>query len=246
MSHYRSVTLLQVPQSTKKYYIGLMNHRANNEERPISHKASVVFRNYPNNATECENLPLYSYETTVGSNLFIDHEPRTRAELKCAEIGEQAARELEPRKISSSREIRGFGMRMNTTLQWAHREHDGINRSNTKLNKHWIDNSSLSYEEKQNSNRNTPDISVQKVNKVRYESHLKDLTEWAALKPSVTTARLQRMHDSCRASTGAAFVKTTGRLTDTARARALAELEAMDVEGGDNGAGNDHENEDDE
>ncbi|KAF7355810.1 hypothetical protein MVEN_00909200 [Mycena venus] len=75
------------------------------------------------------------------------------------------------------------------------------------------------------------------LNKDCYETHLKDLTEWAALKPTVTTALLQRMHNTCRASTGAALVKTTGRMTDAARAKALAELEAMDIDG-DGGDGN--------
>ncbi|KAJ7264687.1 hypothetical protein C8J57DRAFT_1331680 [Mycena rebaudengoi] len=68
------------------------------------------------------------------------------------------------------------------------------------------------------------------LNKDRYETHLKDLTDWAALKPPVTTAIRQRMHDKCRSSTGAALVKATGRLTESSRARALEELEAMDVE----------------
>ncbi|KAF7333806.1 hypothetical protein MVEN_02337500 [Mycena venus] len=80
------------------------------------------------------------------------------------------------------------------------------------------------------------------LSKDRYETHLKDLTEWAALKPTVTTAFLQRMHDTCRASTGAALVKTTGRMTDAVRAKALAELEAMDIDG-DGGDDNDSDDE---
>ncbi|KAJ7804095.1 hypothetical protein B0H13DRAFT_560087 [Mycena leptocephala] len=71
------------------------------------------------------------------------------------------------------------------------------------------------------------------LNKDRYETHLKDLTDWAALKPSASTAFLQRIHDQCRASTGAALVKQTGRMTEAARERALAELEAMELDGGD-------------
>ncbi|KAJ6545614.1 hypothetical protein B0H19DRAFT_1238375 [Mycena capillaripes] len=67
-------------------------------------------------------------------------------------------------------------------------------------------------------------------NKDRYDVHFQDLTDWAALKPSVTNAVLQQMHDQCRASTGAALVKPAGRMTDTARARALAELEAMEID----------------
>ncbi|KAJ6545629.1 hypothetical protein B0H19DRAFT_1267029 [Mycena capillaripes] len=38
------------------------------------------------------------------------------------------------------------------------------------------------------------------------------------------------MHDQCRASTGAALVRPAGRMTDAARARALAELETMDID----------------
>ncbi|KAJ7168728.1 hypothetical protein C8R46DRAFT_1268186 [Mycena filopes] len=67
-------------------------------------------------------------------------------------------------------------------------------------------------------------------NKDRFDVHLKDLTDWAALKPSVTDVVRQRMHDKLRASTGAALVKPTGRMTDAGRARALQELEAMNVE----------------
>ncbi|KAF7354492.1 hypothetical protein MVEN_01138500 [Mycena venus] len=81
------------------------------------------------------------------------------------------------------------------------------------------------------------------LNKDRYETHLKDLTEWAALKPTVTTVFLQCMHDTCRASTGAALVKTTGRMTDAARAKALAQLEAMDIDGD---GGDDNDSDDDE
>ncbi|KAJ6619407.1 hypothetical protein B0H10DRAFT_2216922 [Mycena sp. CBHHK59/15] len=72
------------------------------------------------------------------------------------------------------------------------------------------------------------------VNKDRYETHLKDLTDWVALKPDVTAVILQRMHDTCRAATGAALVKTTGHMTEAARTKALAELEAMNVDGSDN------------
>ncbi|KAJ7763972.1 hypothetical protein DFH07DRAFT_956247 [Mycena maculata] len=36
------------------------------------------------------------------------------------------------------------------------------------------------------------------LNKERYEVHLEDLTEWASLKPSVTGAIRQRMHDTLR------------------------------------------------
>ncbi|KAJ7732058.1 hypothetical protein DFH07DRAFT_968538 [Mycena maculata] len=68
------------------------------------------------------------------------------------------------------------------------------------------------------------------LNKERYEVHLQDLTEWASLKPSVTGAIRQRMHDTLRSATGTALVKTAGRLTDAGRARALQELEAMDVD----------------
>ncbi|KAF7371561.1 hypothetical protein MVEN_00011300 [Mycena venus] len=71
------------------------------------------------------------------------------------------------------------------------------------------------------------------VNKDRYETHLKDLTDWVALKPDVTAVVLQRMHDTCRTATGAALVKTTGRMTEVARTKALAELEAMNVDGSD-------------
>ncbi|KAJ6550078.1 hypothetical protein B0H19DRAFT_1264941 [Mycena capillaripes] len=41
------------------------------------------------------------------------------------------------------------------------------------------------------------------------------------------------MHDQLRASTGAALVKPVGRMIEAARARAraLAELEAMEVDG---------------
>ncbi|KAJ7181949.1 hypothetical protein C8R46DRAFT_1210392 [Mycena filopes] len=67
-------------------------------------------------------------------------------------------------------------------------------------------------------------------NKDRYSVHLQDLTEWAALKPSVTDVIRQRMHDKLRASTGAALVKPAGRMSDAGRARALQELEAMTVE----------------
>ncbi|KAJ7181204.1 hypothetical protein C8R46DRAFT_1028529 [Mycena filopes] len=66
-------------------------------------------------------------------------------------------------------------------------------------------------------------------NKDRFDVHLKDLTDWAALKPSVTDVVRQRMHNKLRASTGAALVKPTGRMSDAGRARALQELEAMDV-----------------
>ncbi|KAJ7809507.1 hypothetical protein B0H13DRAFT_1927896 [Mycena leptocephala] len=79
------------------------------------------------------------------------------------------------------------------------------------------------------------------LDKDRYETHLKDLTDWAALKPSASTAFLQRIHDQCRyvfppnlyhltvtnsrlplgASIGAALVKKTGRMTEAARERAL-------------------------
>ncbi|KAJ7506315.1 hypothetical protein B0H11DRAFT_2327346 [Mycena galericulata] len=68
------------------------------------------------------------------------------------------------------------------------------------------------------------------ANKERYNVHLQDLTEWAALKPSVTDVIFQRMHDQCRALTGVAPVKAMGRLTETNRARALEELEAMEVD----------------
>ncbi|KAJ7456404.1 hypothetical protein B0H11DRAFT_2244091 [Mycena galericulata] len=69
------------------------------------------------------------------------------------------------------------------------------------------------------------------ANKERYDVHLQDLTEWAALKPSVTNAIFQKMHDQCRSSMGVAPVKAAGRLTETNRARALEELEAMDADG---------------
>ncbi|KAJ7433113.1 hypothetical protein FB451DRAFT_1572730 [Mycena latifolia] len=78
------------------------------------------------------------------------------------------------------------------------------------------------------------------LNRSRYDTHLKDLTEWAALMPSVTTALRQQMHDRCRrvrASTGAALVKSAGRLTDANRARALQELAAMNVDGGEDADG---------
>ncbi|KAJ7023002.1 hypothetical protein C8F04DRAFT_1306567 [Mycena alexandri] len=67
-------------------------------------------------------------------------------------------------------------------------------------------------------------------NKERYMVHLQDLTEWAALKPSVTDVIRQQMHDKLRATTGAALVKPTGRMSEAGRARALEELEAMNVD----------------
>ncbi|KAJ7097060.1 hypothetical protein B0H15DRAFT_797793 [Mycena belliarum] len=68
------------------------------------------------------------------------------------------------------------------------------------------------------------------VNKDRYDVHLRDLTDWAGLMPPVTTSIRQQMHDSCRASTGAAVIKAAGRLTEGNRARALLELAAMNVD----------------
>ncbi|KAJ7904067.1 hypothetical protein B0H13DRAFT_1881913 [Mycena leptocephala] len=73
------------------------------------------------------------------------------------------------------------------------------------------------------------------LDKDRYETHLKDLTDWAALKPSASTAFLQRIHDQCRASIGAALVKKTGRMTEAARERAL--------DGGDQDADDDDDDE---
>ncbi|KAK6987778.1 hypothetical protein R3P38DRAFT_2366290, partial [Favolaschia claudopus] len=68
------------------------------------------------------------------------------------------------------------------------------------------------------------------ANKIVYDNHLLDLTDWAALKPEVTNVVLQRMHDEARAGTGAALIKPAGRMTEEARERALAELEGMDVD----------------
>ncbi|KAJ7087970.1 hypothetical protein B0H15DRAFT_801037 [Mycena belliarum] len=68
------------------------------------------------------------------------------------------------------------------------------------------------------------------VNKDRYDVHLNDLTDWAGLMPPVTTSIRQQMHDSCRASTGAAVIKSAGRLTEGNRARALLELTAMNTD----------------
>ncbi|KAJ7169341.1 hypothetical protein C8R43DRAFT_945280 [Mycena crocata] len=82
------------------------------------------------------------------------------------------------------------------------------------------------------------------VNTSRYEVHLKDLTEWAALKPSVTDTIRQRMHDKLRSSTGSALLKSTGRLSDVNRARALEELEAMEAGGADEATAADSDPED--
>ncbi|KAJ7684248.1 hypothetical protein DFH06DRAFT_1354030 [Mycena polygramma] len=68
-------------------------------------------------------------------------------------------------------------------------------------------------------------------NKDRYDVHFQDLTVWYNLKPSVTSGVLQRMHDQLRASTGATSVKPAGRMTEAARDQALAELEAMEMDG---------------
>ncbi|KAK6977401.1 hypothetical protein R3P38DRAFT_526670 [Favolaschia claudopus] len=68
------------------------------------------------------------------------------------------------------------------------------------------------------------------ANKVVYDNHLRDLIDWDSLKPEVTSIILQRMHDEARAGTGAALIKASGRMTEEARERALAELEAMDVD----------------
>ncbi|KAJ7131568.1 hypothetical protein C8R43DRAFT_1110749 [Mycena crocata] len=73
------------------------------------------------------------------------------------------------------------------------------------------------------------------ANVSRYEVHLRDLTEWAALKPSVTDVIRQRMHDQLRSSTGTPLISLTGRLSEVNRARALQELEAMEL---DDSAGN--------
>ncbi|KAJ6618488.1 hypothetical protein B0H10DRAFT_2217620 [Mycena sp. CBHHK59/15] len=73
-------------------------------------------------------------------------------------------------------------------------------------------------------------------NKARYNVHVQDLKDWADLKPSVTSALLQQMHDKLRVATGAALVKPAGRITEAARVHALAELEAMEVSGIDNNA----------
>ncbi|KAK6971783.1 hypothetical protein R3P38DRAFT_3297868 [Favolaschia claudopus] len=68
------------------------------------------------------------------------------------------------------------------------------------------------------------------ANKIIYDNHLLDLIDWDALKPEVTSIVLQRMHDEARAGTGAALIKASGRMTEEARERALAELEAMEVD----------------
>ncbi|KAJ7623730.1 hypothetical protein FB45DRAFT_926588 [Roridomyces roridus] len=68
------------------------------------------------------------------------------------------------------------------------------------------------------------------AHKERYESHLLALTEWSELMPPVTTALRQQLHDRCRTLAGAAPVKAPQHLTDENRARALAELQAMQVD----------------
>ncbi|KAF7335015.1 hypothetical protein MVEN_02251700 [Mycena venus] len=78
-------------------------------------------------------------------------------------------------------------------------------------------------------------------NKARYDVHLQDLKDWAGLKPSVTSVLLQQMHDKLRAATGAALVKPAGRMTEAAHARALAELEAMEVDGFDDNPADDED-----
>ncbi|KAJ7743397.1 hypothetical protein B0H16DRAFT_1727785 [Mycena metata] len=75
-----------------------------------------------------------------------------------------------------------------------------------------------------------PGIFDEVENKKRYMVHLQDLTEWAALKPSITDIIRQQMHDKLRAATGAALVKPTGRMSEAGRTRALQELEAMNVD----------------
>ncbi|KAJ7128028.1 hypothetical protein C8R44DRAFT_873795 [Mycena epipterygia] len=67
-------------------------------------------------------------------------------------------------------------------------------------------------------------------NKARYDIHFNDLSDWASLLPAKTDELRQQMHDLCRASTGAGAVKVAGRLTESNRARALLELQAMNVD----------------
>ncbi|KAJ7782949.1 hypothetical protein B0H16DRAFT_1447187 [Mycena metata] len=84
--------------------------------------------------------------------------------------------------------------------------------------------------EEYSTGRFQPGIFDEVENKERYMVHLQDLTEWAALKPSVTDVIRQQMHDKLRAATGAALVKPTGRMSEAGRTRALEELEAMNVD----------------
>ncbi|KAJ6629715.1 hypothetical protein B0H10DRAFT_1294103 [Mycena sp. CBHHK59/15] len=76
-------------------------------------------------------------------------------------------------------------------------------------------------------------------NKDRYETHLKDLTDWAALMPAITDKICQKMHDSCRTSTGAQLNNVTGRMSATNRDHALLELEAVAAMGDVDNSGED-------
>ncbi|CAK5274930.1 unnamed protein product [Mycena citricolor] len=62
-----------------------------------------------------------------------------------------------------------------------------------------------------------------------YKTHLGNITDWNALLPASSERFRQALHDTLRQGVGAARIQSAGSLDDAARARALAELEAMNV-----------------